>query len=65
MRSAGGVAGRGGTDTERGGGSFQEWGEELGWEREPAVAAGVGMGEWEGWKLRLAKRVVKGRAWCR
>jgi len=30
MRSAGGVAGRGGTDTERGGGSFRGWGEELG-----------------------------------
>ena len=64
MRSAGGVAGRGGTDTERGGGSFQGW-RELGWEREPAVAAGGGMGEGEEWKLRLAKRVVKGRAWCR
>jgi len=30
MRSAGALAGRGRTDTERGAGSFQGWGEELG-----------------------------------
>ena len=30
MWGAGGLAGRGRKDTERGGGSFQEWGEELG-----------------------------------